>query len=59
MKNVTDHAIQKLNEKIAVLRLAIAEIENARDVQEVVDAPKVRKTRKPRGLPPGADKGGL
>ena len=43
----TEKAIQKLEDKIAVLRLAQAELKNVAD-QEEPTAPKVRKTRQPR-----------
>ena len=46
---LTDRAIAKLEAKIAVLQLAIAELKNVAD-QEPDAAPKVPKTRKKRGV---------
>ena len=47
----TDRAIAKLEAKIQVLQLAIAELKNVADQEpDASDAPKVRKTRKKRGL---------
>ena len=43
----TDRAIAKLEAKIQVLNLAIAELKNVAD-QEEPTVPKVRKTRQPR-----------
>ena len=47
----TDRAIAKLEAKKQVIDLAIAELRNVADQEpEASDAPKVRKTRKKRGL---------
>lgn len=49
--SVADHAIKKLNDKIAVLQQCIAEIEAVREAAPAAEEPKVRKPRKKRGLP--------
>lgn len=49
--NHTEKAIQKLEDKITVLRLAQAELRNVQDQEPDAAAPKVRKTRKKKGLP--------
>lgn len=46
--NAIDAAIQKLNDKIAVLVLARQELEAVKDTAPVADAPKVRKPRQKR-----------
>lgn len=49
--SVADHAIKKLNDKIAVLQQCIAEIDAVREATPAADEPKVRKPRKRKGLP--------
>jgi hypothetical protein len=49
--NTTDKAIAKLEAKVQVLQLAIAELRNVADQEPDEAAPKVRKTRKKKGLP--------
>lgn len=49
--NATDKAIAHLTAKIQVLQLAIAELKNVADQEPDDAAPKVRKTRKKKGLP--------
>ena len=49
MTSPTDRAIAKLEAKVHVLQLAIAELKNVADA-EAVAVEKVRKTRKKRGV---------
>lgn len=60
MSNHIDAAIQKLNDKIMVLQLAKAELENVRDITPAAAEKKARKPRQKRGMPvPAAQDGQL